>query len=117
MGSGWLMSVNATTGFSKLWLRSLDSTQAEEIPGTEDATLPFWSPDSRSIGFFTEHELKKLTIGGGPAETLCEVDIPKGGAWNQHGDILFAPNNGGGLYRIRAGGGEATPVTTDPLRR
>ena len=106
--------VNPPIGLSKLWLRSLDSTKSEEVPGTEDASFPFWSPDSRSIGFFTQDRLKTLTIGAGPAESLYEVDIPKGGAWNQHGEILFAPKNGGGLYRIRAGGGEATLVT-DPL--
>jgi eukaryotic-like serine/threonine-protein kinase len=101
---------NGTTGFSEMWLRSMDSEHAEKI--LEDATLPFWSPDSRSIGFFTETELKKLTIGGGPPETLTAVNIPKGGTWNQYGDILFNPNNIEGLYRISAAGGEARLVTT-----
>lgn len=103
---------NGTTGFSKLWLRSMDSGHAEEVPGAEDATLPFWSPDSRYIGFFTEDSLKKLSIGGG-VETLSEqdIDIPKGGTWNQNGDILFSPRSGTGLYRISSRGGEATPVT------
>jgi hypothetical protein len=78
----------------------MDSTQAQEIPETENATLPFWSPDSSSIGFFTETELKKWTIGGGPPETLYYgAEIPKGGTWNQFGDILFAPKGPGGLYR------------------
>jgi Tol biopolymer transport system component len=104
--------VNAPIGLSKLWLRSLDSTQSEPIPGTEDAFFPFWSPDSRSIGFFTQRELKKLTIGSGPPISLCKVDVPKGGAWNQEGVILFAPTNAGPLYRISATGGEMTPVTT-----
>lgn len=105
--------VNRTTGFSTLWLRSMDSTQAQEISETEGATLPFWSPDSRSIAFFTESELKKWTIDGGPPETLCNVEIPKGGTWNQFGDILFSPKGAGGagLYRISERGGEATPVT------
>ncbi|HSE41972.1 MAG TPA: protein kinase [Acidobacteriota bacterium] len=104
--------VNGTTGFSKLWLRSMDSTVAQEIPETENATLPFWSPDSRSIGFFTETRLKKWTIGGGPPETLSEVELPKGGTWNQYGDILFAPKGPGGIYRISARGGEATVAST-----
>jgi serine/threonine protein kinase len=105
---------NETTGYSKLWLRSMDSERAEEVPEAKDATLPFWSPDSRSIGFFTENSLKKFSIGGGPVDTLSEVDIefPKGGAWNQYGDILFSPHWGAGLYRISSRGiGEATPVT------
>lgn len=104
---------NGTTGPSKLWLRSMDSTQGREIPETEDATLPFWSPDSRSIAFFTEHELKKWTIDAGPPETLYDgVEIPKGGTWNQYGDILFSPKGGAGLYRITARGGEAAVATT-----
>ena len=104
---------NTTTGFSKLWLRSLDSAEAEEIPGTEDATLPFWSPDSKAIGFFTEKELKIVTIGGGPPRTLYDdsIELPKGGTWNQFGDILFSPKSGVGLYRIPERGGEAVPFT------
>jgi serine/threonine protein kinase len=107
---------NGTTGYSKLWLRSLDSEQPQEI--LEDATLPFWSPDSRSIGFFTENALMKWTIGGGPAEMLSKVDFPKGGTWNQFGDILFNAGVGKGIYRISAAGGDAIPVITpDPLHR
>lgn len=94
-----------------LWLRSLDSTESEQIPGTEGATLPFWSPDNRSIGFFTRHQLKKIVIGGGPPETICEVHYPRGGTWNHDGVILFVPNFMGPLYRISAKGGEAIPVT------
>jgi Tol biopolymer transport system component len=91
----------------------MDSTQSQEILDTEDATLPFWSHDSRSIGFFTETELKMWTIGGGPPQTLYSgVEIPKGGTWNQYGDILFSPKGGVGLYRISARGGQARPVTT-----
>jgi serine/threonine protein kinase/WD40 repeat protein len=103
---------NATTGFSKLWLRSLDSAEGEEIPGTDNATLPFWSPDSRSIGFFTERELKKVTIGAGPPVMLCEVELPKGGTWNQYGDILFSPRGLRGIDRISVQGGEVKPATT-----
>jgi serine/threonine protein kinase len=106
--------INRTTGLSTLWLRSLDSTESEEIPGSEDATLPFWSPDSRSIAFFTERDLRRLTIGGGPVEQICEcdIDIAKGGTWNQYGDILFSPRSGKGLYRVSARGGVPTEETT-----
>ena len=103
---------NTAIGLSKLWLRSIDSNQAEEIPGTENAAQPFWSPDGRSIGFFTENALKKWTMGGGPPEKLHDAEIPKGGAWNQYGDILFSPRGPGGLYRISSRGGEIKPATT-----
>jgi serine/threonine protein kinase len=104
---------NEMTGFSKLWLRSMDSGHVEEIQGSEDATLPFWSPDSRSVAFFTKNTIKNFSICGGSIETLHkgDIDIPKGGTWNQHGDILFSPRPGAGLYRISARGGEPISIT------
>ena len=56
---------------SVLWLRSLDSLTARPLPGTEGASFPFWSPDSRFIGFFAGGMLKKVTLSGGPAVDLC----------------------------------------------
>ena len=84
----------APDGKRLLWIRSLDSLAVEALPGTEGACYPFWSPDSRSVAFFTvAGKLKKIDISGGTAQTLC--DIPplgggNGGAWNQNGVILFA---------------------------
>ncbi|MCI0444806.1 serine/threonine-protein kinase [bacterium] len=100
------------SGNSSLLLRSLDSIESQEIPGTESASRPFWSPDSTSIGFFTTDKLKIVSIGGGPPKTLCDVESPTGGTWNQDGVILFALANFFGLYRISATGGEAVPVTS-----
>lgn len=105
-------AINEPIGPSTLWLRSLDSTQSEQIPGSEEAAFPFWSPDSRSIGFFTWHELKKLTIGGGLPVSVSNADLPKGGTWNRNGVMLCALSNVDGLYRIPAEGGDPTPVTT-----
>jgi serine/threonine protein kinase len=102
--------INEKIGLSQLWLRSLDSTDAEFIHEGDDATLPFWSPDSRFIGFFTQNKLKKLAIGAGPPVTLCDVSVAKGGTWNQYGEILFSPTTIGGLRRISDGGGEPTQV-------
>ena len=100
------------SGNSSLVLRSLDSIESQEIPGTESASRPFWSPDSRSIGFFTTDQLKIVSIGGGPPKTLCDVESPTGGTWNQDDVILFARANFTGLYRISAMGGEAVPMTS-----
>jgi serine/threonine protein kinase len=99
-------------GNSSLLLRSLDSLESREIPGTKSASRPFWSPDSRSIGFFTADKLKIVNIGGGQPKTLCDVESPKGGTWNQDDVILFSRSNLTGLYRISANGGEAVPVTS-----
>ena len=102
-----------TGGKLQLWERPLDSTEARAVAGTQGAIFPFWSPDSRFIGFFADSRLKKIEVTGGPAQTLCEVPLPLGGAWsNDGGVILFGPQSLIGLLRISATGGEVTQMTT-----
>jgi len=98
-------------GKGVLWVRPLDSLQAQPLSGTEDASYPFWSPDSRTIAFFAEGKLKKIEAFGGPPLTLCDAPIPRGGSWSQEGVILFAPNLNAPLFRVSAAGGPAAPVT------
>lgn len=101
-------------GRDLLWVRSLDSLSAQALPGTEGALLqsnPFWSPDSRFIGFFAGGKLKKIDASGGPPQTLCDIGGPRGGTWNRDGVIVFSPVPFGPLYRVSAAGGEPTPVT------
>ena len=95
-----------------LWVRDLDSLDARPLPGTETAAFPFWSPDSRSIGFFTPFHLKVVPASGGPCRELADVVVGRGAAWNAQGIILFGPRPVGPLYRIAAAGGTPTPVTT-----
>jgi eukaryotic-like serine/threonine-protein kinase len=93
-------------GALRLWLRSLASTTMQPLAGTEGATYPFWSPDSRSIGFFAEGALKRLDLAGGVPQTLAPAPIGTGGTWNAAGVILYAPSLGGGaLMRVSATGG------------
>ncbi len=102
----------------RIWVRSLDSPDARELPGTEGAIGPFWSPDSRQIGFFAEGKLKRVEYSGGPALVVSNVaDFASGGTWNRDGTILFAQRPTGGLSRVSASGGEATPVTTPDASR
>jgi len=102
----------ATGGNVQLWVRPLDSTEARTLPGTQGAIFPFWSPDSRFIGFFADGRLKKIEVTGGPVQTLCDVaGTPLGATWSREGVILFG-QPGAGLLRISATGGEFTPVTT-----
>ena len=82
------------------------------MPGTEGAGYPFWSPDSKYIGFFADERLKRILAAGGPASSLCEATNGRGGAWNANGDIVFAPDNDTALYRIR--GGKPEPLGTLP---
>src|SRR5262245_8167145 len=106
----YLAFTAATGGKYQLWVRPLDSTEARPLAGTEGARLPFWSPDSRSIGFFADFRLKKIDATGGPVETLCEVIRPLGGAWSRDRVILFG--NATRLSRISAKGGIVTQATT-----
>ena len=97
---------------SVLWVRRLDSLQARPLDGTEGAVLPFWSPDSRFIGFFADGKLKKIEAAGGPPLALCNAPGGRGGTWNRDGTIVFSPFFSSGLYRVSDAGGRATQVTT-----
>jgi len=99
-------------GRALLWVRPLDSLEAQALAGTEEASFPFWSPDGRYIGFFASGKLKKIEASGGPPLTLCDAPNPRGGAWNQEGVILFAPNLNVPLHRVSASGGTPIPVTS-----
>ena len=61
------------------------------MPTTEDATYPFWSPDSRYIGFFAQGKLKKIAASGGPSQSLCDAPDGRGGTWNRDDVIVFSP--------------------------
>jgi serine/threonine protein kinase/Tol biopolymer transport system component len=95
-----------------LWVRAFDSLMAHPLAGTEEAAYPFWSPDSRFIGFFSGGKLRKMEATGGPVQTLCDAPEPRGGTWNADGVILFAPKVADALYRVPAAGGTPVPVTT-----
>ena len=104
-----------------LWLRLLGSLAAQPLAGTEGSNDAFWSPDSRSVGFFAlaEGELRKVSLADGVVQMICTTPapLPGGADWNEEGTILFgafdAPSAGaetGGLYSVAAAGGEARPV-------
>jgi Tol biopolymer transport system component len=97
---------------AQLWLRPLDSPTARPLAGTERATLPFWSPDGRSIGFFSDISLKRTDIDGGSVKTLStEAAVAIGGTWNRDGTILFANNPGGPILRTSVDGADPVAVT------
>jgi Tol biopolymer transport system component len=113
-----LAFVASGDGASRLWLRPLDTVTAQPLAGTEGASFPFWSPDSRSVGFFAAGKLKRIDIGGGLPQTLADAANGRGGTWTLDGMILFAPAGGTPLFRVSASGGEAVAVTKlDPPRR
>ena len=99
------------SGRARLWLRELASATFQPLPGTEDASYPFWSPDSESIAFVAAAKLKTIRASGGPPVAVCDGGF-RTGAWGRDGSILFAPASSSPLYRVRASGGEPTRVTT-----
>jgi eukaryotic-like serine/threonine-protein kinase len=98
-------------GRSDLWVRRIDSLQAQPLPGTDGAAYPFWSPDSRAIGFFAGGKLKKVDAAGGPPFTICDASDGRGGTWNRDGEILLAPAVNTTIFRVPASGGVPVPVT------
>jgi Tol biopolymer transport system component len=107
-----IVFVASGDGASRLWLRSLATTTPQPLTGTDGATLPFWAPDGRSVGFFAGGQLKRLDLGVGAPQTLAPATNGFGGTWNADGVIVFAPSLSGPLMRVSAIGGATAPVTT-----
>jgi hypothetical protein len=96
---------------SELWLRPLDQPAAQPLAGTEDASYPFWAPDSRAIGFFANGKLKRIDLAGGVPRVVADAPVARGGTWSPDDVILFAPTQTGGLMRVAASGGAVSPAT------
>ncbi|RZU43105.1 winged helix-turn-helix domain-containing protein [Edaphobacter modestus] len=109
----------AQDGGTALWIRSLASGAAQQLTGTEGATLPFWSPDSRQVGFFQASKLKSVDPSSGAVQVLCDAPGGFGGAWNDRGTIIFAFGGSNGpsdigsnsILKVSASGGETQLVT------
>jgi eukaryotic-like serine/threonine-protein kinase len=109
-----VLVVTGPDGKKQLWIRPLDAAAPQPLAGTEGASGPFWSPDSRWIAFFADAKLKRVATGGGEAQILCSSGSGGGGTWNDDDVILFSPADSGeaGLLRVPAGGGAPVQVTT-----
>jgi Tol biopolymer transport system component len=107
----------ASDGIERLWIRPLDSLDAEPLAGTEGAEYPFWSPDGEFVAFFAQRKLLKVAAAGGPVQILGDAVLPRGGTWNRAGVILFSANAGDQLYRVASTGGPVTKVAVDHPNR
>lgn len=110
-GSSLAFVATTSEGRKRLFIRRLDTLAARSLDGTDGASYPFWSPDSRYIGFFAEGKLKKIEVSGDLPQTLCDATWGRGGSWNRDGVIVFAPAIYDVLYRISSNGGAVTQVT------
>ena len=95
-----------------LWLRQTATGAYTALPDTNDAAFPFWSPDSRSVGFFAQSKLKTIDINGGAPVTICEAQSARGGSWGSDNVIVFAPSIQTPISKVSASGGTPVPVTT-----
>ena len=99
-------------GQRKRYLRPLDQLQANAFSGTEGAANPFFSPDGQWIAFFSGNKLKKVSVRGGAAVTLCDAPNGRGGSWGEDGTIVLAPEIYSGLSRVSSAGGTREAVST-----
>jgi hypothetical protein len=98
-------------GMPAIWIREMDSLEARPLPGTDAGRNPFWSPDGRFVAFFAYGLLKRVPVGGGPAQILCPTTaVPTAGSWGPDGVILFSSLSGP-IRKVPAAGGESTPAT------
>ena len=98
---------------ASLWLQDLRTGDAGVVPGTDQATLPFWSADGTTVGFFAKGRLHTLDLGSGQIVELAEAVSPRGGAWSASGDLVFSPSPTAGLMKRDAGGSITTVTTLD----
>jgi serine/threonine protein kinase/Tol biopolymer transport system component len=110
---GEAVAFAATGADSKtlLWVRAMNSLEARALAGTDGAIFPFWSPDSRSVGFFADGKLKTVDLSGGSPVVVCDAQLGRGGAWGAGGEIVFSAGPTSPLVRVSATGGTPAPLT------
>jgi serine/threonine-protein kinase len=112
-GSRLAYVATGSNGRPLLHLRELDRFESISIPGSEGADGPFFSPDSRWVGFFTDKKLLKVSVEGGPPLEICDVaQVVPGASWGPDDTIYFTFTRGSGLVRVPASGGVPEELTS-----
>lgn len=110
---GKILAFTATRqdGSTGIWVRPLDSVEAQPLKGSENAIFPFWSPDSRALGFFADGKLKTIDLNGDSPQVIADAPFGRGGAWGADGVIVFSPATLHSLLRVNAAGGKPVEAT------
>ncbi len=95
----------------ELWIQPMDAGPARRLDGTAQASYPFWSADSRAVGFFASGKLETVSAAGGPPVVVCDAPTGRGGTWNRDDVIVFTSGITDPLRKVAAAGGTPTPVT------
>jgi eukaryotic-like serine/threonine-protein kinase len=117
---GQFVAFNATdaSGTTRIWIRQMSALAARPLDGTEGTTRPFWSPDSRYLGFISGGKLKKIDVTGGPPQTICDAPGGADGSWSPEGVILYDGTGNDPIRRVAAAGGLPVDVVKpDPERK
>jgi serine/threonine-protein kinase len=110
-GRRLVFAARGADGQPRLATRLLDQEQAILLPGTENGSDPFFSPDGQWVGFFADGKLKKISVEGGASMALCDVGNSRGASWGDDGNIILNVNQLGALFRVSAAGGAPQPLT------
>ncbi|MGA8488973.1 MAG: protein kinase [Terriglobales bacterium] len=110
-GSSVAFSAAGSDGKVLLWVRPMDKLEARALPDTENAMFPFWSPDSKSLGFFADGKLKTIDLSGGSPQTVCDAPQARGGSWGPNGTILLTTDTQAPISRVNANGGAPVEIT------
>jgi len=110
-GSQLAFTARDEGGEIRLYVHALASGTTKAIPGSEAASYPFWSPDSRSLGFFNGRQLLRVEIGAGSPQPLTVAGAARGGSWGASGVIVYAPSYDSALLQIPASGGQPSPAS------
>ena len=104
------VSPDENSGLPILFIQRIGSSSATPLPGTENASFPFWSPDASHLAFFANGKMEKMAIPGGTSQPIADVEAARGGSWGRRDVIVYAPAAGGGLWRVNADGTGAAPL-------
>ena len=100
------VSPEPSTGLPMLYVQRIGSSSVSPLPGTENASFPFWSPDGREIAFFAGGKLEKMPAAGGTPQLLANALVGRGGSWGAKDVIIYAPDTASTLWRVNADGSD-----------